>query len=186
MIIANSCAGSFCYQEEHGIKKSYDNPFVGCTIFGEEYYKLLKYFEDINFNNIKVYTGIFPKNNEERNYLIIDNLVKVWYVHYDTLEIVEDRWNSRVGRMIDFINQNNNWKDKILFVSSPYRPQDSLDILTKIALHFPQYHQLIDTNSLDHLYIRLPLSRNTTLFNQKYEHYYTISEYIRDNMPQYI
>ena len=32
------------------------------------------------------------------------------------------------------MGNHNNWKDKILFVSSPYRPQDSLDILTKIAL----------------------------------------------------
>ena len=182
MIIANSCAGAFSYQsKEENRHYKYDNPFVSCTIFAKDWNLLLENFEKINFLNIKVENGIFPLDQEPYNYIILDNLVRIWFIHYPNANKVRDRWLDRAQRLIEFIQNNQDWKNKILFVSSSYVVDNEYELI-KTATRFNDYKQIIDTFKNDDLYKKLDsksqISKNTKLYNRLDKSFRYLSRFI--------
>ena len=182
MVIANSCAGAFCYQnKEENCHYKYDNPFVGCTIFAKDWNLLLENFEKINFLNIKVENGIFPLNKELHNYIILDNIIQIWFIHYSTIDKVRERWLDRVQILIEFIQNNQDWKNKILFVSSSYVVDNEYELI-KTATSFNDYKQIIDTFGNEDLYKKIEsksqISKNTKLHNKLNKSFRYLSRFI--------
>jgi len=181
MVIANSCAGAFCYQNKKDRHYQYDNPFVSCTIFAKDWNLLLENFEKINFLNIKVENGIFPLNQEQHNYIILDNIVQIWFIHYPTIDRVRERWLDRAQRLIEFIQNNKDWKNKILFVSSSYIVDNEYGLI-KTATYFNRYKQIIDTFGNEDLYKKLKsqsrISKNTKLYNRGDRSFRYLSNFI--------
>lgn len=154
MVIANSCAGAFTYcNKEENRNYKYDNPFVGCTIFEDSYYRLLRDFDKIDFMNYNLDTKNFPlqpdlKKNCIKLYDTNNEEIIIFFIHYDELDVVEQHWKDRVIRLIEKL-KNPNWKDDTLFIYSPYFAKK------QIKLKYPEYtvyHSMI-LNSFDDLKI---------------------------------
>lgn len=184
MVIANSCAGGFCYSERYGVHKPYDNPFVGCTVFAEDWYNLLKNFQEIDFLDIIGTLDFYPRFLDKRICITIAGIIKVWFIHYNNLEEAVSKWKNRAARMMS--KMHDDWLSHTLFVNVPYLPTDSIDTLRKIATEFDIYHQLIVIGSKKFIYDDVNFSLNTYLYTNPYNHYYEISEYIRDKYYKYI
>ena len=81
-IISNNCVGAGIYKE---LNTEYNNPFMWCFITGNNFYKLIKEYDTINFHNIKVYNSILDKDVRayDNTYSInIDNKLYAHYIHY--------------------------------------------------------------------------------------------------------
>lgn len=74
-IISNSCLGSFLYKDV--LKTVYQNPFCWNVIDDDSLIYLIQNYDNINFNNFEL-----VKDEQNNFYIIIDNKVKVWYIHY--------------------------------------------------------------------------------------------------------
>jgi len=75
-IISNCCIGGFLYKNE--FKKEFENPFIWSAISFDSFIKLMDNYYTINYNNI-----MMEVNKIHGGYnLIIDNSVKVQYIHY--------------------------------------------------------------------------------------------------------
>lgn len=73
-LISNNCLSGHLYKD--CFKKEYNNPFIWTVINFENMLKLIKNFDNINFNNYELI------KDENWNFsIIIDNLVKINYVH---------------------------------------------------------------------------------------------------------
>lgn len=72
-IISHNCIGARIYQEK---KIEYGNPFMWSIIPPDDFWYLYNHYDEINFENIKL-TKV--KND---NVLIIDDKIRVFYVHY--------------------------------------------------------------------------------------------------------
>lgn len=74
-LIGNSCIASYITRD--CIKQQFSNPFTWCIMDFESCFNLVKYYDEINFTHFKLQHDdrwIFS--------IIIDDLVKVQYVHY--------------------------------------------------------------------------------------------------------
>lgn len=84
ILLSNNCFGGFIYKNI--LEEQYNSPFVWCRIWEDDYFTLIKDFENINFMNFEIHK---TKENEKINDLmecnfniIIDNKIKVFYNHY--------------------------------------------------------------------------------------------------------
>jgi esterase/lipase len=75
MIISNSCCGAYLMREH--FKMEYNNPFCWNVIDLESYYNLIKNWNKIDFLNYEL-----VKDENWHFSIIIDNIVKVQYIHY--------------------------------------------------------------------------------------------------------
>lgn len=123
MVICNNCTGGFLYRDY--LKKEYDNPFMWTFLDGENFYRLIKNFDKINFLNFRLeFDGKFYN-------IIIDELIKVILFHHhksntefeirgidcysnDIENYIKEKYVIRVKRMLDS-------KDKPIFIiGTPY------------------------------------------------------------------
>ena len=94
MIIANNCIAADLYFSNN---KKYDHPFMWCVLLHNDLLNLIKNFTSLNYNNYKLIPNLHIKNAYD---LIIDNKVRVQYLHYlkDNLYSVptktKDRFNE--------------------------------------------------------------------------------------------
>ena len=83
-IIANDCAGAYMYQDQY--KCDFMNPFIWSSINIENFQKLIKLYDVLDFKNIEseliVNTSGICKQNSLIPKLIIDNKIEVNYFHY--------------------------------------------------------------------------------------------------------
>lgn len=97
-IISNSCVGAFLYRDY--FLKEYTNPFCWNYIESKDMYNLIANYNNINFLNYEL-----VKDNNWNFSIIIDNLVKVNYVHY--------KFNPHKSKLFyhgNDISSNNIWK----------------------------------------------------------------------------
>ena len=111
-IISNSCLGSFIYRDI--LKSPYQNPFCWNVIDDESLIYLIQNYDNINFKNFEL-----VKDEHNNFYIIIDNKVKAWYIHYrysttdkiirhegedvfytKIMEYINDCYQRRLERMI--------------------------------------------------------------------------------------
>lgn len=78
-IICNNCIGARLYNVSN---KEFNNPFTWCTIYPDEYIKLVKDFDTIDFYNIKVYLEIFQNRKDQSICVELENGVQIHYIHY--------------------------------------------------------------------------------------------------------
>lgn len=78
-IICNNCIGARLYNVSN---KIFNNPFTWCTIYPDEFIKLIKEFDIIDFYNIKVYLEIFQSRKFPSICVELENGVKLHYIHY--------------------------------------------------------------------------------------------------------
>ena len=81
-IISNNCVGGAIYQE---LNIPYNNPFMWCFITGDNFYTLIKEFDNINFNHYKILDSCLDKEvSEYKNTysLYVDNKIYIHYIHY--------------------------------------------------------------------------------------------------------
>lgn len=78
-IICNNCIEARLYNVSN---KEFNNPFTWCTIYPDEYIKLVKDFDTIDFYNIKVYLEIFQNRKDQSICVELENGVKLHYIHY--------------------------------------------------------------------------------------------------------
>lgn len=74
-IIADSCIGADIYK--YHLKQPYQNPFCWSTMSSDSMAYLIQNYNNINFNNYKL-----TKDKNWNFSIIIDNKIKVNYVHY--------------------------------------------------------------------------------------------------------
>jgi len=74
-LISNTCLSALLTKDS--IKQEYENPFCWNVIDFNSMYYLIKNFENINFNNFDL-----TKDDKWNFTLVIDNNIKVKYVHY--------------------------------------------------------------------------------------------------------
>lgn len=80
-IIANNCISGYIYKEI--LKQPYDNPFIWCRIYADDFLYLIKNLNSIDFNKIELRKQKNKVIEKARNYyLLIDNKIKVYYTHY--------------------------------------------------------------------------------------------------------
>ena len=74
-IVSHNCLGGYLYNNV--MKIPYENPFIWTVIDYNSMFNLITKWNDINFNNFKL-----DKDQNWNFYIIIDNLVKIQFVHY--------------------------------------------------------------------------------------------------------
>lgn len=74
-IISNSCLGAFLYKEV--LRIPYSNPFCWNVIDDESLVYLIQNYDKIDFENFEL-----VKDEHKNFYIVIDNHVKVWFIHY--------------------------------------------------------------------------------------------------------
>ena len=189
MVIANSCAGSFSYSDKkHGRHKKYDNPFVGCKIFEKSFYLLIKNFDKIDFTNYSLRKILMPTTYNFSNALqLMNGKITIFFIHYGTMDIVKERWDSRVGRLQENL-KDPNWKDKTLFVYNSYRKYFTKTnkgeiYRRKILNELTEYNILADLICEG----KDTYTNNVKIYpNNDYKHYDEVSNYIVDNYSQYL
>lgn len=115
-IISSNCIGGWYYRL---MGLPFQNPFIWDTMKLSDFIKLIKNFDNINFENIK--TDISNLNNVKNNcsHLILDDSINVYFTHHnlganegirklnsdidveskDILKYIEDCWLRRYKRM---------------------------------------------------------------------------------------
>lgn len=81
-LISNNCVGGRYYERKNG----FTNPFIWNSIKYKDFVYLIKHFDKINFKNIKsgfAKNEIYrEKNTENIPYLLLDNKIKIYYIHH--------------------------------------------------------------------------------------------------------
>ena len=183
MIIANSCAGAFCYQQ---LSIQYDNPFISNVIEGKYWNLLLENFEQINWFNLEINKEYqyYAYPNNEHYFLLLDNMIKIWFPHYNSIEEIKIHWINRTNRMLNYFEKND-FKNNVLFVSCNYRTNsDDDNIIT--ATKFNNIFQLIDIYGIDLFYKNIKLSKNTYLYNKQSKSHSVIGKYILSKFRKFI
>lgn len=189
MVIANSCAGAFSYSDKDcGRHKQYDNPFIGCTIFEKSFYLLIKNFDKIDFTDYSLGKALIPINYNISNVLkLMGGKISIFFIHYSTLDIVKERWDSRVVRLQENL-KDPNWKNNTLFVYNSYRKYFTKNnegeiYRQKILNELTEYNILADLIYEN----KDTYTNNVKIYpNKGYKHYNEVSNYIVDNYPQYL
>ena len=80
-IISNNCTGGFIYKKL--LKTEYENPFIWCRLFNDEFLYLMQNYDNINFHNYE----IGKHSNKLVNltnpfYIKIDDKISINYTHY--------------------------------------------------------------------------------------------------------
>lgn len=190
MIIANTCIGSYCYKQErfddYRMALQYDNPFVGNVILNDSFYRLMKRFDTIDFRDYRIEQIPYQNSWKETIYntLILENDIYIYFIHYKSIQQTKDRWDGRVGRMIEIIKEGN-WIENTLFsfVSHEHFAKDKEEVRhyeNLILTEFPQYNICINKNDKINSpnIIQYPL--------ENYNHTYEVSRWINENYPRYI
>jgi len=73
-IISNNCIGGYFYKKNKWI---YANPFIWSSCYGDSLDILMDEYSNINFDNY-----VCNKNDETTFYILIDNKIKVQFIHY--------------------------------------------------------------------------------------------------------
>lgn len=111
-LVGNSCIASWITNRI--LKNEFSNPFTWCIMDFESSYNLVKYWDEIDFTKYEL-----VKDDNWNFSIIIDNKVKIQYVHYKfspkyskptkvgedifynkIWEYITDKYNSRVNRML--------------------------------------------------------------------------------------
>lgn len=186
MIISNSCVGRFCYiNKDYDILYQYNNPFIGCGLNADSWYKLLYNFNDIDFTNICLKSKFSDIYKKEINYLLVDDLIEFRFIHSNKENIINN-WNRRCYRFLKYLNKYKySWQERILFVSCSYRYDDT-NYIKYIATQFPNLHQVINVFRFEKIYKNLKLSENTILFNTRERKQNKMINYIIENYFKYI
>lgn len=174
MIICNNCTGGFLYRDYY--KREYDNPFIWTFLNGDNFLKLIKNFNNINFKNFKLeYDGKYYIG-------IIDNLIKIIYFHhhksnnkfeirgidcysYDIENYIIKKYNNRVERML---NSN---KEPIFIIGTPYEK-------TEYGTKWDWKETYPKIDELDTKYRVIIFSNK---YKVKYKEHYSIYESFTDN-----
>lgn len=110
ILISNNCLAASVYKDCVGIPQP--SPFCWNIIQQEDFIKLIENIDTINFLNFKV---VFDTLCQEY-YVLIDNLVKIYYTHYKYNESAEEPYVGFVEGLGDVIYSN----DIIGFISEKY------------------------------------------------------------------
>ena len=80
-IISNNCTAGFIYQKL--LNTEYENPFIWCRFFNDDFLYLVENYNNINFHNYEI--GKYSNKLENRTnpfYIRIDNKISINYTHY--------------------------------------------------------------------------------------------------------
>lgn len=116
-IVSHNCLGGYLYN--NFMKVPYENPFIWTVIDYNSMFNLITKWDTINFKTYKL-----EKDQNWNFYIVIDNLVKIQFVHYkfdpkaktiignrekvigDTVyyckiwEYIDEKYTSRLDRML--------------------------------------------------------------------------------------
>jgi len=193
MIIANSCAGSFAYQNK-GQSIPYDNPFVGCRIHEKSFYNLIKYFDKINFYNFNIEENdiISFSKNPINSIRLLDYDILIYFPHYDVFKMTNN-WINRLPRLVENL-KNENWNQNTLFVYNSYfntfnhtknkypdEFNECVNYRNKILT------ELTDKNIVvDYIKPYENYTDNKIILPFEYNHYDEVGTWIIENYPQFI
>ena len=125
-IIADCCSGGYLYKDY--FKTQYPNPFIWCSILVKDMYELIKNYENIKFNNVKLirmkdYVPIsffLGDKIKEKHYetlcgLNIDNKFNVYFTHnvYDANAKEPKQIGSEIFYYKNFEYTLQNWEKRI-------------------------------------------------------------------------
>ena len=88
IVISNNCLASCIYRDIINIPQP--TPFVWNVIQQDDFIKLIKNFDSINFLNFEVDFDTVA----QEYYILIDGLVKVYYTHYKYKEDAEEKYTG--------------------------------------------------------------------------------------------
>lgn len=95
-ILSNNCWGGEVYKN---LNIQYNTPFVGVYLYPKD---LMKYIKDIDlFLEYEVKNNDFVKNDDVITLCIFG--VKVYFLHYDSIDEAVIKWNRRTKRLKNFI-----------------------------------------------------------------------------------
>ena len=104
VVIANNCWGGEIYKR-FGIP--FNTPFIGLFIFGTDYIKLLKNFEDYMLCDMKfVETSKHTSKKIEYPIGLLKD-IEIHFMHYKTKEEALSKWNRRTSRLLKKDTLNN-------------------------------------------------------------------------------
>ena len=193
MVIANSCAGSFAYQNK-GQSIPYDNPFVGCRIHEKSFYNLIKYFDKINFYNFNIEENDIVSfiKNPINSIRLLDYDILIYFPHYDVFKMTNN-WINRLPRLIENL-KNENWNQNTLFVYNSYfntfnhiknkypdEFNECAEYRNKILNEFTNRNIIIDYVKPFENY-----TNNKIILPFEYNHYDEVGTWIIENHPQFI
>lgn len=142
-IISNTCVGAGIYETK---KEQFKNPFMWNVIDFQSMYNLIKNYDTINFENIEL-----QKDNNWKMSIIIDNQVKVNFVHYKFS--INDKTPKKIGVDVFYnkiweyvINKYTTRIDRLL-----KKPESPIFIIGSVLKHhwynIKQVKQICNLNS---------------------------------------
>ena len=169
-LIGNNCGSSFILKK---MGKEFNNPFVWCSIPPKDMIALIKDYNTIDFNNIKIISmdkNLYPKNeliqsklSENKIYGVkIDNKIKVYFTHYlngDSIEPIKDGIDIFIKDNEKFVKEKyldrltrNGIKEKPIFYIIPYSFNEwtDEDVVTLCNLDMPYRIILIYPRIIEH------------------------------------
>lgn len=193
MIIANNCIGAYCYRSEDSHRPSYeyDNPFIGNLILENSFYKILKYFESIDWKNPKYCKGIVPYLDTMKTYnyvSLMDDEIRIYFRHYSFDNMIS-HWEERTPRMLEFM-KTPDWKNKTLVSFRPYyykllEPMTEMHYQYRVKIFEElrtEWKLVISCDEYSQEYDNII----HTPFKIKYKHTSDVSEWIYENYQKYI
>lgn len=75
LIISNNCVSGFIQRDI--LNQAYNNPFIWTTIEGNDFYLLIKHFNEIDFMNYSI-----EKDNKWKFSIVIENKITIQQTHY--------------------------------------------------------------------------------------------------------
>lgn len=109
-IISNGCLGGYFYRDI--LKQEYSSPFIWCVVRPRSMLNLIKYYDEINFNNAELQKDDFYHNNKTLDCfkIIVDNKVVIHYTHhhFSSKYTVPTKINCDVfyNKMWELVNRN--------------------------------------------------------------------------------
>lgn len=98
-IISNCCATGYLYKNI--LKEQFPNMFIWSAMLPKDVILLIRNYDKINFENIKLEESFIHKRIERNFKIVIDNLVSVHYTHYI---LSEDKSPKVIGYNVYFSN----------------------------------------------------------------------------------
>lgn len=135
-IICNNCLGARLYMEH---EYEFNNPFMWNCIEPDEFIKLIKTFNDINFNNPKF--ELVQKNNKTYVNAIIGDNINFNFIHY----LYDESYDEPIKVNADIL-----YKDILIYAKNKYFERLSRMLNNKIFIfntaHFLSDEHFIKSN----------------------------------------
>jgi uncharacterized protein (DUF1919 family) len=180
VIISNNCWG---YELYHSTGREYNTPFIGLFLYPECYIKLLKNFDSLIYSELR-FASKSKYFDQEKNYPIgiLGDTIEIHFLHYSSTEEAQNKWNRRLERMQQAINNNVPLYVK-LCDSEACTPGHltefhSLAFPNKISIglqEFPSIHHFHVPSLIEKK--KKALIDGAKLFNKRYK-YFDITEWI--------